>query len=190
MSEHKAFYSYLGNQNEKQKTGLLEQKERLDLSKQARSNQALGLLLMLIGAFFLALNLGWLSLSQSGIWPFFIIAPGLLLMVLAISTSARNSILPGVILTGVGLFFLLRQWGLLPWSMDLLWPVFPGIVGIAFIATYQVAGRDKGLLLPAFILLTIALVFLAINFNLLNRRYLEFWPVLLILAGVYLLIPR
>lgn len=190
MSEHKAFYSCLRNQNKQKKEGKWSKGEVWNLSKQARSNQALGLLLMLIGAFFLALNLGWLSLNQAGIWPFFIIAPGLFLIVLAVSTSAKNSILPGVILTGVGIFFLLRQWGLLPWSMDLLWPVFPGIVGLAFLATYRVAGRDKGLLVPAFFLLTIALVFLAINFHWLNRRYLEFWPVLLILAGVYLLIPR
>lgn len=159
-------------------------------SKRESSSLALGLLLILIGLFFQGVNSGWLSLDNQELWPFFIIAPGLLLIALAFTTSAKNTILPGVIVTGVGLFFLMRQWGLLPWSMDLLWPVFPGLVGLGFLLTYTMGTRDKGLLVPAFILLGICLIFLAINFNLLSHSIWRYWPVVLIIGGLFLILSR
>ena len=48
------------------------------------------------------------------------------------SNERQGMLIGGLIVTGVGVFFLLSQLGLIP-NVGKLWPIFPIIVGIALI---------------------------------------------------------
>jgi hypothetical protein len=75
--------------------------------------------------------------------------------------------------------------------MRLLWPVFPLIVGIAFVVLWA-AGRfrDWGVLIPAGILLLVGFGGLAITLGNVPvfQDLLQWWPLLLIVFGLAILI--
>lgn len=142
-----------------------------------------GLLLILAGMLILGTNLG--MLRGQVLWPFFILFPGLFLLILAFtSRSARGAVFPGTIVTLIGLLFLAwrNQW--FPINMADFWPIFPTIVGFAFLMLFAFMPNDWGVLVPAFILLGVGLVFFGINYNVLDHSILRYWPVLLVLIGI------
>jgi hypothetical protein len=76
--------------------------------------------------------------------------------------------------------------------MGTLWPVFPIIVGLAFLAGYFAGNREQpGLLWPAAIIGGTGLTFLVITGTSLGYGVLgQLWPLVLIAAGVFMLVPR
>lgn len=57
----------------------------------------------------------------------------------------RRSIVPALILIGLGLWFLIRNLGVNLPDMDALWPIFPLGGGLLFLAGYVANRRDPGL---------------------------------------------
>ena len=60
----------------------------------------------------------------------------------------RGTIIPGLILILVGVWFLASNLGVklnLP-SMDTMWPIFPLVVGLLFLSGYALNRRDPGML--------------------------------------------
>ena len=76
------------------------------------------------------------------------------------------------------------------------WPVFPLILGAAFMALYLAGGmREQALLIPAFISGGAGLFSLPFTLGVMRgtvlRQVLQFWPLLLLLVGLMLLLgPR
>ena len=93
---------------------------------------------------------------------------------------------PSTILTLFGIFFFITTW--LNWQhMEALWPTFILVPGLTFFVFYFAQPKkEKGILIPAFILTGLALVFyLSFSFS------AKFWPLILIALGLILLIlPR
>jgi len=54
--------------------------------------------------------------------------------------DARGMMIGGLIVLGVGLLFLLRNLNLIP-DFDIVWPIFPIIVGLALIIAALAKGR-------------------------------------------------
>lgn len=143
-----------------------------------------GLMFIAAGLLFLAISTGLIGHLYSW-WPLFVMVPGLFLLLLSFSSrSARGAVFPGTIVTLVGLLFLawFNHW----FSIDMtrFWPVFPCIVGFAFVMLYIFEPGASGVLVPAFILLTISVVFFGINYGKLGRGILAYWPVLLVVIGL------
>ncbi len=146
-----------------------------------KSNFITGLLLILLGVFLLSAQFGYICWEN--LWPFFLIVGGILFF-LGFLLNRRNFglLMPGSVLTVIGLLFLYTNAG--RWyEMEHLWPTFVLAPGIGFILMYLSGPKGNGLWIPAIILCTIALVFYA-RFWFIFR----YWPVILIAVGLYILI--
>ncbi|MDY6876876.1 MAG: hypothetical protein SWK90_11840 [Chloroflexota bacterium] len=146
------------------------------------------IMLIMLGVIFLLPSLGIPFLSWGGIWPLFIIAAGLGFLA-GFIFSARHD--EGLAFVGsaavmVGGFLGLFAWHILDWNdMARWWPGFPLIGGLAFVVLWA-AGRfrDWGVLVPALIGIVVGVVGLLFTFGAVGENVLQFWPVLVILAGV------
>jgi hypothetical protein len=151
-----------------------------------RRNLTLGIVLLLLGAFFL--------LSQT----FHFSGPGVILLLigtiffaLSAARGFRGPLLPGGILLGLGAGFLLRtpvEWLFPRWATIVL-GLGAGFLLVAFLD--RAAGRDRrpSPLVPGVMLVAVA-VFgaLAQRTPLLDvlRRVQDLWPWALVLAGILL----
>lgn len=163
-----------------------------------RSAILLGLLLIAIGGWFLLRNLGVPLPGVGQMWPVFVLVPGLLFLAGYVFGESHD---PGLAFVGtaavlLGGFFLMTTLGiggLSPSDMGRLWPIYPLIGGMAFVVLWLASGmRDWGALIPGGIGLVVGLVGLGAVvmggqvrvFNLL----VNFWPVILIVVGLGLLV--
>jgi hypothetical protein len=160
------------------------------------------LTLIIIGGYFLLVNLNFIpALGMSQLWPGIVMLVGILFWLGFIFGKDHDPGLAfvGTIVTLVGLFFFaftlninLFGLGRVDWSdMSLLWPVFPLIVGIAFVVLW-IAGRfrDWGILVPAFVLLLVGIGGLSFTLGKVPffQNVLQWWPLLLIGAGLLVLL--
>jgi hypothetical protein len=154
-----------------------------------------GLILILIGAWLLARNLGVELLPLKGdlsaLWPGFLLLGGLAFLSQFLLGGRRDDglVFVGVAATLVGLFFFAFTFGYLAWGdMGRYWPVFVLIGGLAFLAQWLVRPTQRELLIPAFIALIVGFVALALTLRVVNPaladQIVKLWPVLLILAGL------
>jgi hypothetical protein len=153
----------------------------------------LGLGLILVGGWFLAGQvfpglLSWIQIEFT--WPLIIIGVGVLLLLMGLALDAPGMAVPACIVGGIG--------GLLYWqnatgnweSWAYAWALIPGFVGVGVILAGLLEGRLRQSLSGGGFLVMISLVMFAIfgsafgGANLLGL----YWPVLLILFGLWLLI--
>jgi hypothetical protein len=149
-----------------------------------------GGLLIVIGALLLAANLNLLEIEWKNLWPlFFFVGAAVNLSIFLTDRRNFGVLMPATILTIYGALF--QYCALTSWhDMSELWPTFILGPGVGLLMMYLFGKRDRGLLIPASILIGIsAIFFLAFGPRPL-RRYGEYWPVLLILAGLLLLLRR
>ena len=57
--------------------------------------------------------------------------------------DARGMLIGGLIVLGVGILFLLHNLGVIP-DMDVIWPIFPIVVGLALIVGALTKMRGGG----------------------------------------------
>jgi hypothetical protein len=151
-----------------------------------RSTIVLGVLLIVVGSIFLAVNL--LGFSWRTLWPLLFFA-GAAVNFAIFFTDRRNVgvLMPAAILLIYGALFqycALRGW----WRMSELWPTFILGPGVGLLLMYLFGKRESGLLIPAAILIGLSAVFF-VAFGPF-RYYSHYWPVLLIIAGLFLLLRR
>jgi len=88
---------------------------------------------------------------------------------------------PGTLMLIYGLLFLLCSWN--TWNLiNNLWPVFIIAPGIAFLLMYLFGNKEPGLLVASSIMMVIGFIFLSRNYF-----YYDFWPVMIIVVGVFLI---
>lgn len=154
--------------------------------KYHRNTLVLGGALIVLGLMFLTVNFseyGW-----DTFWPLFLIAGGLTFLAVYLSDRRNYGFLmPATILIVYGILFLCCS--LSDWEyMELWWPTFILGPGLGLLAMYFGGKRETGLLVPASILLGLASIFYVVFGPL--QTYERYWPVLLILAGIALLLRR
>ena len=146
-----------------------------------KSNTFWGYFLVFLGLFLLLAN--WISISMELFWPIFPLLVGAG-FVFGFFRNRQNVglLMPGSILLVIGLLFLYCNFA--GWEkMEALWPVFVLAPATGFIAMYFWGKHEAGLLVPAGILGCIGCIFLFINSGL-----GEFWPVLMIAAGILIIV--
>jgi hypothetical protein len=160
---------------------------------QRRPNVAVGLILILLGAWFLAVELvpglqPWLGLQAA--WPLVIIGIGLLFLLFAIFARVPGLAVPGCIVGGIG--------GLLYWqnatrnweSWAYPWTLIPGFVGLGIILMALLGRETRGAFTGGAWLILISLVAFGIFGSAFGGLTIlgSFWPVLLIALGLVLLV--
>jgi hypothetical protein len=169
------------------------------MSRRSSRNGVLipGLILIGLGAWFLFRALGIDLPGMEAMWPIFPVIVGLSIFAgwLFAPTKRGNHgmMIPAVITFLVGVFFFGFTFGVFEWGdMAVLWPVFPLIVGVAFIVAWIFSlFRDWGLLIPGGITAGVGIV--GLGFTVFGQveavvSLLRFWPVLLIGLGILVLI--
>jgi hypothetical protein len=155
--------------------------------KMPRESRSLiwGIILILLGLIFLGKNLDWFDFSWGDYWPSVMIIGGLFFWFGWITKRQEFGLLmPGTILLVYGIMFqysAINGW----YYMDVLWPGFLLGPGLGFLFMYLLGNREKGLLIPAFIL-----IILAALFWMEHDVYRYFWPAILIALGIYLLLKN
>lgn len=158
------------------------------MNKRRRSSLAGGLVLILIGAAFLAVQLLpglqiWFS------WPWIIIGVAVLLLVIGLLTGVPAMAIPACIVGGIG--------GVLYWqdatgnwdSWSYAWTLIPGFVGVGIFLAGLLGEDTRDSIRAGSGLILISLVLFAIFGSVFGALGLlgSYWPVLLILLGVLLL---
>ena len=142
--------------------------------------------LILFGLVLLAANFSNYGMEE--LWPMFIIAGGLMFAFGFVSDRRNYGLLmPATILLLYGLLFqfcALTNWD----RMEQLWPTFILGPGLGLLAMYLWGKREAGLLIPASILIGMATIFFFAFGPF--QEYARYWPVLLILAGIAMLLRR
>ena len=162
------------------------------MDSQSRSNIAGGLVLILVGVFFLAFQFfpdlrAWIEPRTA--WPLIIVAVGVVQFIVALVTWTPGMIVGACVVTGIG--------GLLYWqnatgnwaSWSYAWALIPGFSGVgiffsnAMRGDWSAAVRRGGNLIATSAVLFLIFGSLFGGINLLGG----YWPVLLIALGVFLL---
>jgi hypothetical protein len=142
----------------------------------------IGVVLITLGILFLLDNLDLIEINFGLLWPVLIILAGLFFVVGYLYDRKNYGLLmPATLLITYGLLFwycVITDWD----SMQELWPVFLIGPGLGFYFMYLLGGKEKGLLIPAGILVGLGLIFL-----LSSGGMLKYWPLILIACGVYLI---
>jgi hypothetical protein len=161
------------------------------------STWALGVVLVVLGLFFLVVRIFDVDLSRYG-WPLYVIIPGLTLLVVGYASLGSGALIPGGIVTAAGLV-LAYQSATEDWaSWAFAWAlVAPGGVGLGLFLQ-GLRNRDaalirqgRTLIFVAFVIFIVGFVIFETVFNISNFDYGLFGkaalPGLLIVVGVILL---
>ena len=163
------------------------------MDRKRRSNLGVGVFFILVGALALVYQLvpsirDVLDLSFE--WPMIIIGVGLFLLVLGLLVGASGMAVPAMIMCGIG--------GLLYWqhvtgnweSWAYAWTLIPGFVGVGVFLAELLEGKFASAVRGGGWLIFISLTMFAIFSSFLGGPEWigPYWPVLLILAGVAMLV--
>ena len=164
------------------------------MERRARSSLAGGVLLILLGLFFLAYQLmpnqfAWFDPEQG--WPLIVMGVGLFLLIFGLLVGAPGMAVPASIVGGIGMILYYQNatgdWA----SWSYAWALIPGFVGVGVILN-GLLGGDKlsDALEGGFWLILISLTMFAIFASFLGGRNIfgPYLPVLLILAGLIVLV--
>ncbi|MBE2222328.1 MAG: hypothetical protein IAF02_12345 [Anaerolineae bacterium] len=150
-----------------------------------------GIILILLGVFFLLLQFfpglaDLFNLSQQ--WPLIIIGAGILFLLGALLGNPPLAV-PGMIISGTGLILYYQNtsgdWG----SWAYIWALYPVFIGVGIIIMHILQGawrqglREGGVLVLIGVVLFVVFAGFFNGFGGLGR----FWPILIILGGLWLL---
>mgnify|MGYP003984352911 CR=1 FL=1 len=146
-----------------------------------------GLILILLGAWFLAIQfVPQMKAWAEGSWALSIIGIAAIFLVVSILNNIPGLSIPAFIIGGIGgLLYYQSVTG--DWeSWAYAWTFIPGFVGLGLLF-FSLQTRDKGAMQAGFILLFISsvLFFVFGSFLGASEQLIQYWPLLLILAGAW-----
>ena len=165
-------------------------------ARRAGSTVALGVVLVVLGLF--AMVVQFTGFDASGSWPIFVIIPGLTLLLIGFISLGTGALIPGAILTVVGLILAYmnarQDWP--AWAFA--WPlVAPGGVGLGLFlqgirkGEAHLIRQGRVLMFVALVIFVIGFVIFETVFNISGLDYGWFGkgalPALLIVVGIVLL---
>ncbi len=164
------------------------------MEHRTRSSIVGGLLLILLGLFFLAYQvmperLAWLRLEMG--WPMIVVAVGAGLLVFGLLVGAPGMAIPACIVAGIGLILYWQNATENYETWSYAWTLIPGFVGVGTILNGLLGGgKLRDALEGGFWLILISLVMFAIFGSFLGGLNLfgPYWPALLILLGLIVLV--
>jgi hypothetical protein len=158
-----------------------------------RTQLALGLILVLIGAGFIAVRQipalsEWFNVAFT--WPFSVIGIGALLFLIGLLVGAPGLAVPAAIVAGIGgiLYYqeLTNDWA----SWSYMWTLIPGFVGVGTLLSALLGGGRGGFRAGVNLIFISAVLFLVFGliFGGMNFISSEWAAVLLILLGAWIIL--
>ena len=165
------------------------------MSRERRSDLVFGIILLLIGGWFLAAQFNVLPglnqiMNVQYQWPLIVIGVGVLLFILGLIVRAPGLSVPACIVGGIGgiLYYnnLTGNWG--DWSY--LWTLIPGFVGVGIILSTLLGGNEKGGYREGLRVILISAILFVIFVMIFSGQvyFIRYWPVLVILVGIWIII--
>ena len=162
------------------------------MSRKTRSNFAVGVMLILVGGWFLAvqimpdLNDWFWSIFE---WPLVIIGVGIFLLIFGLLAGTPGLAVPASIIIGIGAI-LAYQNATSDWvSWSYIWTLIPGFVGVGVMLSSLLGeGGREGFRSGLSLLFISAILFLIFSSIMGANPLGDWWPILLILLGLWLLI--
>jgi len=163
------------------------------MNKRRRTGLVGGLILILLGLWFLAMQIipglqTLINLEFS--WPLFVIGAGVVLLILGLLTGEPGMAVPACIVGGIGVLLYYQNetgnWA----SWAYAWTLIPGFAGIGAILAGLLGDKPKQSVRDGVNLIIISAVMFVIFSSFLGGQNLlgPYWPVLLILLGLWFLI--
>lgn len=159
------------------------------MEKRNRTTLVLGILLILVGIYYVLVNAvpGFSDLININFsWPVIIMLVGAGLLVLGLLTGTPDMAVPAFIVAGIGgiLYYqnMTGNWG----SWSYMWTLIPGFSGLGMVAAWLLGAREKISIRSALDTIGTSLVLLVVFGAIFGafRNLGPYWPVLLIVAGV------
>jgi hypothetical protein len=165
------------------------------MSKERRSDLIFGIILLLIGGWFLAAQFDLMPGLNKIMyiqfqWPLIVIGVGVFLFLLGLLLRAPGMSVPACIVGGIGgLLYWTNEsgkWG--DWSY--LWTMIPGFVGVGVILSTLLGGQEKGGYREGLRLILISVILFVVFIMIFSGQgyFIKYWPVLVILAGIWIII--
>ncbi len=165
------------------------------MSRERRSDLLIGILLLLIGGWFLAAQFNIVPNLNEIInlqyrWPLIVVGVGVFLFLLGLLARSPGMSVPALIVGGIGaeLYYtnLTGNWG--AWTY--LWALIPGFVGIGVLISTLLGGEGRNGYREGLRLILISAVLFVIFFVIFSGQanLAKYWPVLIILAGLWVII--
>jgi len=163
------------------------------MTSQRRTNLVGGILLLLVGLFLLVVQLSpnfGFAINIEYSWPLFVIGAGILLFIFGLLVNAPDMAVPACIVGGIGCLLYWQNstgnWA----SWAYAWSLIPGFVGVGVILAGLFKGEFRQALRDGGTLIIISLILFAIFGSFLGGLSIlgDYWPLLLILLGAWLLI--
>jgi hypothetical protein len=166
------------------------------MDRNRKSNLVGGLLLVLLGLWFLAAQLipglnFWINATIS--WPLIVIGVGVLLLLLGSLLQVPGLAVPAAIVGGIGCLLYWQNASGNWESWAYAWTLIPGFVGIGIILSGLLGSSPRQSYSAGVNLIIISLVGFVIFASFLGGWNIlgPYWPVLIILLGVWILVrPR
>ncbi|MBM3143898.1 MAG: hypothetical protein FJ010_02790 [Chloroflexi bacterium] len=161
------------------------------MNKRTRSSLVFGLLLILIGGWFLAVQivpgLDWFWDIIS--WPMIVIGVGVFLLLLGLILGAPGMAIPACIVGGIG-GLLYWQYATDKWeTWSYAWALIPGFVGVGLmLASLLGEGGKENFRVGAWMSFISLIVFAVFGAFFGDKVLGSSWPILLILFGFWILI--
>lgn len=156
-----------------------------------RSRLVWGILLILIGAFFLGQQFAPDLFARLGLqfsWPWIIIGVGALLLVVGLLSGTADMAIPAFVVGGIGaiLYYQNSTGDWASWSYA--WTLLPGLAGLGQVVAGLLGSRENTVNQGLKAILTSIILFLIFGSFLGGFRMLgTYWPLLLVLAGLLLI---
>jgi hypothetical protein len=165
------------------------------MSRERRSDLVIGIVLLLIGGWFLAAQFNLVTSLNELIniqfeWPMIIVGVGVFLFVLGLLSRNPGMSVPACIVGGIGgiLYWTnsTGDWG--AWSY--LWSLIPGFVGVGIILATLLGGEEKSGYREGLLLIFISAILFIVFYLLLSGQgnFVKYWPILVIVAGIWIII--
>ena len=163
-------------------------------NKEKQGNLSGGLLLVLLGVFFLLWQLSpaWFTriFGERFPWPVFVIGLGGVFLLAAILGRSGGLAVPGTILAGIGgiLYYqnVTGDWA----SWAYIWSLIPGFVGLGMVISSFLNGGERGARRVGTFMFVISVLAFVVIWSLFtaNLNFNLVWPAVMILAGLALLV--
>jgi len=163
------------------------------MSQQQRMGLVGGVILVLLGAWLLAVQFvpGLENVINIDFtWPWIIITIGLLIFVFGLAVGEPGMAVPACVVSGIGLILLYQNttgnWE----SWSYAWTLIPGFVGVGSVISGLLGDDRRRSIGDGLNLMVISAVLFLIFGSFLGGLELlgDYWPVLLILLGTWLLL--
>jgi hypothetical protein len=165
------------------------------MSRERRSDLVFGIILLVIGAWFLAAQFNLVPnlyqiMNIEYQWPLIVIGVGALLFILGLILRAPGMSVPACIVGGIGgiLYWnnLTGNWG----SWGYAWALIPGFVGVGILLSTLLGGNERGGYREGLRLIIISAILFVIFVMIFSGQvyFVRYWPVLVILVGVWIMI--